>query len=324
MTAGAQDNHAKADKATRIAGVSIAVAIVVMGIKYVAYMVSGSVALYSDAAESIVNVMTAMAALLAIHIGSKPADKNHPFGHHKAEFFAAIFEGAMIIVAAIMIMSKAYSALKQGVVLESPGLGIVINAGATVINAAWASLLINRGKSLRSPALQADGWHLATDVATSIGVVIGLVLAILTGWHFLDPLLAAAVALNILWTGYRIALESMSRLMDQAASPEIESRIRSAIASNGGGALQAHDIRTRQAGRALFIEFHLVVPGEMLVNEAHEICDRLEDAIEREIEGSEAVIHVEPAHKAKDEVREFVVPLSAEPSPPSDNAGPSK
>ena len=151
MTAGAQDNHAKADKATRIAGLSIAVAIVVMGIKYVAYVVSGSVALYSDAAESIVNVMTAMAALLAIHIGSKPADKNHPFGHHKAEFFAAIFEGAMIIVAAIMIMSKAYSALKQGVVLESPGLGIVINAGATVINAAWASLLINRGKSLRSP-----------------------------------------------------------------------------------------------------------------------------------------------------------------------------
>ena len=312
MTAGKQENHATADKATRIAALSIAVAVAVMGIKYIAYLVSGSVALFSDAAESIVNVMTAMAALLAIHIGSKPADKNHPFGHHKAEFFAAIFEGAMIIVAAIMIMTKAYAALKTGVVLESPGLGLVINAGATVINAAWASLLINRGKSWRSPALQADGWHLATDVATSIGVIAGLALAILTGWHFLDPLLAAAVALNILWTGYRIALESMSRLMDQAASPEIESRIRSAIASNGGGALQAHDIRTRQAGRALFIEFHLVVPGEMSVNDAHEICDRLEDAIEREIEGSEAVIHVEPDHKAKDEARGLVVPLSTD------------
>ncbi len=321
MTTQFQETGTTADRVTRIAALSIAVAVAVMGIKYVAYLVSGSVALYSDAAESIVNVMTAMAALLAIHIGSKPADKNHPFGHHKAEFFAAIFEGAMIIVAAVMIMSKAYSALKEGVVLQSPGAGLVINAGATVINAAWASLLINRGNSWRSPALQADGWHLATDVATSIGVIVGLALAILTGWHFLDPLLAAAVALNILWTGYRIALESMSRLMDQAASPEIESRIRSAIASNGGGALQAHDIRTRQAGRALFIEFHLVVPGEMSVNEAHEICDRLEDAIEREIEGSEAVIHVEPDHKAKDEVRELVVPLSADNEMPNDSGG---
>ncbi len=322
MTADTQHPTAKFDKVTRVAGLSIVVAVAVMGIKYAAYLVSGSVALFSDAAESIVNVMTAMAALLAIHIGTKPPDKNHPFGHHKAEFFAAIFEGAMIIVAAILILSKAYTALKQGVVLESPGLGLVINAAATVINAAWASVLINRGKSWRSPALLADGWHLATDVATSIGVIIGLSLAILTGWHFLDPLLAAAVALNILWTGYRIALELMSRLMDQAASPEIENRIRSTIASNGGGALQAHDIRTRQAGRALFIEFHLVVPGEMTVNEAHGICDRLEDAIEREIEGSEAVIHVEPDYKAKDEARGLVVPLSADTLPVSDNAGP--
>lgn len=312
MTAKTQDKPVKTDKVTRVAGLSIAVAVAVMGIKYVAYLASGSVALFSDAAESIVNVMTAMAALLAIHIGSMPPDKNHPFGHHKAEFFAAIFEGAMIIVAAILIMSKAYTALKQGVVLESPSRGLLINAGATVINAAWAALLINRGTSWRSPALLADGWHLATDVATSIGVIVGLALAILTGWHFLDPLLAAAVALNILWTGYRIALESMSRLMDQAASPEIETRILSVIAANGGGALQAHDIRTRQAGRALFIEFHLVVPGEMPVNAAHEICDRLEDAIEREIEGSEAVIHVEPDHKAKDETRGEVVPLSSE------------
>ena len=323
MTSQPPKTSAKPDQVTRIAGLSIAVAVAVMGIKYVAYLVSGSVALFSDAAESIVNVMTAIAALVAIRIGSKPPDKDHPFGHHKAEFFAAIFEGAMIIVAAILIISKAYTALNQGVVLESPGLGLLINTGATVINAAWASLLISRGNSWRSPALVADGRHLATDVFTSIGVIAGLGLAVMTGWHFLDPLLAAAVALNILWTGYRIALESMSRLMDQAASPEIESRIRAAIASNGGGALQAHDIRTRQAGRALFIEFHLVVPGEMSVNAAHEICDRLEDAIEREIEGSEAVIHVEPDHKAKDEARALVVSLSADTEMPNGNGGPS-
>ena len=286
-------------KITRLATINIAVAASVMAIKYAAYLVSGSVALYSDALESIVNVMTAVAALIAVRISSKPADADHPFGHHKAEFFAAIFEGAMIIIAAILILAKAYEAFQVGAALQRPGTGLAINAVAAAINAAWAFVLIGRGKSWRSPALVADGWHLVTDVITSAGVLIGLLLALITGWHFLDPLIAAGVAINILWTGYKIALQSMSSLMDQAASPEIEERIRSVIASNGHGALQAHDIRTRQAGRALFIEFHLVVPGAMSVDDAHAICDRLEDAIEAEIEGSEAVIHVEPEHKIK-------------------------
>ncbi len=150
--------------------------------------------------------------------------------------------------------------------------------------------------------------HLFTDVITSVGVIIGLAFAVLTGWHILDPLIAAVVAVNILMMGYKIATDSMSRLMDQAASPEMEARIRGAIEANGIGALQAHDIRTRQAGRALFIEFHLVVPGAMSVDEAHAICDRLEDSIEKNIEGSEVVIHVEPEYKAKPE-ESGVVPL---------------
>ena len=283
----------------RLAAINIAVAAAVMGIKYLAFLVSGSVALFSDAMESIVNVMTAGAALLAIHIADKPADDDHPFGHHKAEFFAAIFEGAMIIIAALMILVKAYLALRTGSTLENTGTALAINTFAGVINGLWAYLLINRGTSWRSPALVADGWHLVTDVITSAGVIVALLLALATGWHFLDPIIAAAIALNILWTGYRIALESMSRLMDQAASPEIEKKIYDVIARNGDGALQSHDIRTRQAGRALFIEFHLVVPGGMTVDAAHEICDRLEDAIEAEIEGSEVVIHVEPDYKVK-------------------------
>lgn len=291
------------DKITRFAAINIAVAAAVMGIKWLAYYVSGSVALYSDALESVVNVMTAVAALIAINISSRPADDNHPFGHHKAEFFAAIFEGAMIIVAALLILSKSYASLTSGASLQQTGLGLMINAAAAVINALWAYALIERGKTWRSPALTADGWHLVTDVITSIGVIIGLMLAVATGWHILDSLLAGIVALNILWTGHKIALQSMSSLMDQAASPGIEDRIRGIIAANGHGALQAHDIRTRQAGRALFIEFHLVVPGSMTVDEAHTICDRLEDAIEAEIEGSEAVIHVEPDHKAKSDAQ---------------------
>ncbi len=299
----------RVDRVTILAAVNIAVAAAVMGIKYLAYVVSGSIAIYSDALESIVNVVTAIAALVAVHISAKPADNNHPFGHHKAEFFAAIFEGAMIIVAALAILAKVYTSIRDGSTLSDPGLGLGINAAAALINAGWAYVLINRGKLWRSAALVADGQHLATDVITSVGVLIGLGLALVTGWHILDPLIAGVVALNILWTGHRIALQSMSSLMDQAASPDIEHRIRKIIAANGQGADQAHDIRTRQAGRALFIEFHLVVQGSMTVADAHEICDRLEDAIEAEIEGSEVVIHVEPDSKAKPPAQAGVVRL---------------
>ncbi len=291
----------KDDRVARIAAINIAVALTVVTLKYIAYAVSGSVALFSDALESIVNVMTAIAAYSAIRLSAKPADADHPFGHYKAEFLAAMFEGAMIAVAAVLILIKAYSGLVNGVAFEHPGLGLAINVLSTVINACWAWEMIKRGRNWRSPALVADGQHLFTDVITSVGVVLALIVAILTGWTILDPLIAAAVATHILFMGYNIATESMSRLMDQAASPDIEGRIRGVIEANGHGALEAHDIRTRQAGRALFIEFHLVVPGTMTVDDAHVICDRLEQSIEQSIEGSEVVIHVEPEYKAKPE-----------------------
>ncbi|MFT3733363.1 MAG: cation diffusion facilitator family transporter [Hyphomicrobium sp.] len=289
------------DKIVKVAAANIAVALVVVLLKYIAYLVSGSVALFSDALESIVNVITAMTAYFAIWMSAKPPDSDHQFGHSKAEFLAAMFEGAMIAVAAVLIMIKAYQGLVGGVTLEHSTLGLTINSAATAINAGWAWVMIKFGTDWRSPALVADGHHLVTDVITSVGVIIGLTLAVWTGWHILDPLIAAVVAVNILTMGYRIATESMSRLMDEAASPEIEARIRGAIEANGIGALQAHDIRTRQAGRALFIEFHLVVPGSMTVDEAHAICDRLENSIEHSLEGSEVVIHVEPEYKAKPE-----------------------
>ena len=289
----------QASKIKRLAAINIAVALVVIVIKYLAYQVSGSVALFSDALESVVNIMTAVTAFAAIRLSAKPADSDHPFGHHKAEFLAAMFEGAMIAVAAVLILIKARGAFVEGGKLEHSALGIGLNIVASILNGAWAWVLINRGRSWRSPALVADGQHLFTDVITSVGVVAGLAVAVLTGWHILDPLIAAVVALNILWMGYKIAVQSMSHLLDEAASPAIEQRIRHVIEANGSGALEAHDIRTRQAGRALFIEFHLIVPGSMTVENAHAICDRLEDAIESAIEGSEVVIHVEPEYKAK-------------------------
>ena len=291
--------HPPGSKHLVIATASIGIALAVMGIKYIAFLMTGSVALFSDALESIVNVLTAVAALIAIRIGSQPPDRGHPFGHHKAEYFSAVLEGALIIVAALLIFREAYLAFLEPRTLTDPAAGLLVNGLATAINAAWAFVLISRGRAWSSPALEGDGHHLVSDVITSVGVLAGLVLATITGWAILDPLIAGAVAVNILRIGYKLAVESMSALMDQAASPQIEARIKEVIRANGEGALQAHDIRTRTAGPQTFIEFHLVVPGEMTVEAAHEICDRLEDAIEMELANTDVVIHVEPDHKAK-------------------------
>lgn len=292
----------RSSRAQTLAAGSIAVAIIVMGIKYLAYLKTGSVALYSDALESIVNVVTAVAALVAIRIGMRPPDTNHPFGHHKAEYLSAVLEGALIVIAAILILREAYDAFLSPRMLDEPALGLAINGLATALNAGWAMLLIRAGRAWTSRALVADGQHILADVVTSVGVFVGLVLATLTGWSILDPLLACAVAINILWTGYKVAMESISGLLDERASPDIEERIRATITANGHGALEAHDIRTRHAGRMTFIEFHLVVPGRMTVADAHAICDRLEDAIEAELVDADVFIHVEPDEKAKPDV----------------------
>ena len=291
--------HPPGSKHLVIASASIGIALAVMGIKYIAFLMTGSVALFSDALESIVNVLTAVAALIAIRIGLQPPDRGHPFGHHKAEYLSAVLEGALIIVAALLIFREAYLAFLEPRTLTDPVAGLLVNGLATAINAAWASVLISRGRAWASPALEGDGNHLVSDVNTSVGVLAGLVLATITGWAILDPLIAGAVAVNILRIGYKLAVESMSALMDEAASPQIEARIKEVIRANGEGALQAHDIRTRTAGPQTFIEFHLVVPSEMTVEAAHEICDRLEDAIEAELANTDVVIHVEPDHKAK-------------------------
>jgi cation diffusion facilitator family transporter len=279
--------------------VSIAIAAVVMGLKFLAYWRTGSAALYSDALESIVNLVTAAVALYTIHIAFQPADRRHQFGHHKAEYFSAVIEGVLIVVAALLILHEAYDAFVRPRTLNDLAAGLSLNAIATGINAAWCAFLIRWGRKQRSPALVADGWHLLTDVFTSVGVLIGLMLATLTGWQFLDPLLAALVALNILWAGWRLVRESVSGLMDEAVTAEVARRIREVIAANAEGAIEAHDVKTRTAGRVTFIEFHLVVPGSMTVATSHEICDRLEAALIEAVHGAEVLIHVEPEKEAK-------------------------
>ena len=287
------------DRIQRLAAGSIAVGILVLALKYLAYQLTGSIALYSDALESIINVVTAVAALFAVRTSAKPADTNHPYGHHKAEYFSAVMEGVLILVAALSILREAYHGVFAVQPLNLSWPGIVMNGLAGVINGGWCWVLIVQGRKYRSPALVADGRHLRTDVLTSAGVLVGLMLAALTGWAILDPILAGVVALNILWSGWRMLKESVGGLMDEAPPPHTVARIRDLIRANADGAIEAHDLRTRHAGRRIFIDFHLVVPGAMSVSRAHEICDRIEAAVRSDMGDTLITIHIEPEEKAK-------------------------
>lgn len=286
-------------RVAQLAAWSIAIALIVLGLKTYAWWVTGSVALYSDALESIVNVVASCVALWAIRVSHMPADDDHQHGHHKAEYFSAVVEGVLICVAAFLIIFKVWQSWGETTQLDQSWLGIGVNAAASVLNAAWAVTLIRAGRAARSPALVADGHHIMTDVYTSIGVLIGLVGAIITGWLWLDPALAVLVALNILYQGWHVIIGSLGGLMDKAVEPADAMRIRNIISANSKGAMEVHDLKTRIAGRATFIEFHLIVDGEMPVRESHVICDRIEDALRADIPSVRVTIHVEPDHEAK-------------------------
>ncbi|MBP2148875.1 MULTISPECIES: cation diffusion facilitator family transporter [Xanthobacter] len=282
-----------------IAAASVLVGAIVLGLKTLAWWVTGSVALLSDALESIINVAASAAALFAITVSARPADDNHQFGHHKAEYISAVLEGVLVVVAAVTIMREAYFGFLDPRLPEQPFTGMLINGAATVINAIWCVVLLRVGKAMRSPALVADGRHVLTDVVTSGGVLIGFVLVPVTGWPVLDPLIAGLVALNVLWTGWSLMKESVGGLMDAAPPPDVVARIRELVSLHAAGAIEAHDLRTRHAGRITFVEFHLVVPGDMTVAAAHDICDRIENAFERDMDDAIITIHVEPEGEAK-------------------------
>jgi cation diffusion facilitator family transporter len=298
--------YQRPDKLVLAAFASIAVAAAAAGLKFAAAWQTGSAALYSDALESMVNLATAGMALYAVRVAQQPADRRHQFGHHKAEYFSAVVEGVLIAVAALLILQEAWDAFVRPRTLAALGEGMALNGLATALNAAWCAFLIVWGGRQRSPALVAGGWHLLTDVATSLGVLLGLGLAVLSGWQVLDPLMAGVVALNIVWVGWRLVRASVGGLMDEAVPTETARRIQEAIAANAVGAIEAHDVRTRAAGRASFIEFHLVVPSGMTVAASHAICDRLEAALREAVPGAEVLIHVEPEKEAKRQGR--VVP----------------
>lgn len=278
---------------------SILLSLIVLGLKLLAYRATGSVAFLSDALETLVNVATAISAYVAIRIGAKPADSNHPYGHHKAEYFSAVLEGVLVVLAALAIFREAYFALQNPLPPSLLFSGFFNNGLATALNAIWGVLLVQWGKRHRSPALAAGGRHLLSDVASSLAVLIGLGIAYLTGWALLDPILGILVALYVLWSGWQVLRGSIGGLMDEAAPSETLEDMRRIIAANAEGALEAHDLRSRHAGGALFLDFHLVVPGTISVVAAHEICDRIEKALILAHPGIVTSIHVEPDDKAK-------------------------
>lgn len=282
-----------------LAAWSIVVAFAVMGLKFLAWRMTGSVALYSDALESIVNVIAATAAFWAISISHKPADSDHQHGHHKAEYFSAVLEGVLIVLAAMLILAEVWRVLQAPRAIDAPFEGMAVNLAAALINAGWAWLLIRNGRQHRSPALVADGKHIMTDVVTSFGVLAGLLGAMATGYMILDPMLAVIVALNILWQGWKVITSSLSELMDKAVDVEEHMHIRDIISANSAGAIEVHDLKTRIAGRAIFIEFHIVVDADMTVADSHVICDRIEEALKAAIPSVRVIIHVEPDNEAK-------------------------
>ncbi len=278
---------------------SVAVAVVVLGVKFYAWQMTGSVALLSDALESIINVATALAAVWALHVSLQPADARHPYGHTKAEYLSAVVEGVLIVGAALAILHEAYLAFQEPRPIDTPLLGLAVGAVGSVFNAGWAVVLDRQGRRQRSPALLADGRHLRTDVVTSAGVLVGVALVVLTGKLVLDAAIAALVALHVLWNGWGLMAESVNGLLDEGLPDEDLTRLKALIAANAEGAIEAHDIKTRCAGKLTFIEFHLVVTGDMTVTGAHDICDRLERVLKAEVPDASVTIHVEPEDKRK-------------------------
>ncbi len=287
----------------KIAIGSIGVALLVLALKFAAARVSGSAALFSDALESLVNVAASTLALYALVAAAKPADRQHPYGHAKVELLSAVATGAMILIAAELIFQRAIATLLHPHVLlpltGGLGEGLAFNTLAGVVNGFWALLLWQ--VSGASPALRADAKHLASDLITTAGIIIALIGAALLHWRVLDPLIALAIAVQIALMGGATVLRSLSGLLDEAPPPAMTARVNELVRIHATGALEAHDLRIRQAGPASFLEFHLVVPGSMSVAAAHDICDRIEAALKAEMDGVVITIHVEPEMKAKNE-----------------------
>jgi cation diffusion facilitator family transporter len=279
----------------RFALLSVAAALATIVLKGIAWWVTGSVGLLSDALESFVNLAAAVMALSMLRLAATPPDKDHPYGFSKAEYLAAGIEGALIVLAAAGILFTAVPRLLAPAPLETPGLGLALSAIASVINLLVARVLIGAGREHHSITLEADGKHLMTDVWTSVGVIAGVGLVYLTGWLHLDPLIALAVAIHIIWTGVGLVRRSVAGLLDAAISAEEESEVTKLFTEySRRHGVSFHALRTRQAGARRFVTFHLLVPDAWSVARAHQLSEEIESRMRSMVPNASILTHIEP------------------------------
>jgi len=274
---------------------SIAAAVLTIGLKLGAYLLTGSVGLFSDAAESVVNLVAAVAVLWALIYAARPPDEEHAFGHNKAEYFSSGLESALIIIAAVWIGVSAWERLMDPQQLRNVGLGLSITLAATAINGGVALTILRAGRRLRSITLRADAHHLLTDVWTSLGVVLGVGLVQLTGWLVLDPLIGLVVAANIVWTGVRLLRDTASGLLDRALPAEDQTKISKVLSRYEERDIRFHALRTRAAGQRRFISMHVLVPGRWSVQQGHDLSEKIEKDLAAELPQSTFFIHIEPS-----------------------------
>lgn len=276
------------------AWLSIAAAVVTIALKMAAWKLTGSIGLLSDAAESVVNLVAALIALWALTVAARPADPTHDFGYSKAEYFSSGVEGFLILAAAVGIILAAWERWQHPQPITDAWTGVAISAAASAINGAAAILLLRAGDRLRSVTLRADGHHLLTDVWTSAGVIVGIALVALTGWQRLDPLIAVAVAVNIVWTGWRLVRETGLGLLDSAIGGEERKALTEALAPFQEQSVLFHAIRSRVAGTRRFVSMHVLVPGTWTVQRGHDLCESIEAAVRGALPGAHVFTHLEP------------------------------
>jgi cation diffusion facilitator family transporter len=278
---------------------SIAAAILTIGLKLGAYLLTNSIGFLSDAMESGVNLVAAVFAVWALTYAAKPPDEEHVFGHSKAEYFSSGFEGALILVAAVSIAIAAIPRLIHPQPLEQVSIGLLLSIIASAINGGVALILLKAGKRLHSITLRADAHHLLTDVWTSVGVILGLLLVSITGWLILDPLIAILVAINIVWTGTKLIQESSSALLDASIPLPERQIIDELLSAYDRQQVQFHAIRTRMAGMRKFVSFHVLVPGAWTVQQGHDLCEEIESKICQSLPNINVLIHLEPLEDPK-------------------------
>jgi cation diffusion facilitator family transporter len=278
--------------------ISFAVGVLLLGAKYLAYRLTGSSAIFSDAMESIVNVVAALFAIGGLVFAGRPADRNHPYGHGKVEFFSAAFEGGLIAFAAVMILYQAVLSFLQGVEIRALDLGLAITGAAGLINLGLGTFLTRVGRRHKSMTLVADGQHVVSDFWTSLGVVVGLLLVRLTGVLWLDPLVAAIVGVNLAWTGLRLVRHAAGGLLDEEDTELLRSLLEAMNASVIPGIIRVHNLRAIRSGRFSHVDAHLVVPEFWPVDEAHDAADAFERQVMAAgpIEG-EIVFHLDPCRR---------------------------